>query len=420
MIRVPRRPERPQRAIALAASALVALALAVGPIGGPSDAHAYRWYDRLGDQTQGCVTCHNGFLGGNGALHAQHRLLLGTPTEQLARCNVCHPNGGGTTPVLTYTSGPVGSLTNGFGCSGCHGQNYGETSPNSGLPKSTSYGLRQYHVAQGVTVCGTSGCHAPGSLGSPDPFPMLHGEDFAPPYYLPEFTKLTDPCSSAQEDMPTDVDSLGLDNDGDGLRDFPNDPDCGTPVTTTTTSTTLPPGSCSPAPTVGCVGAGKGVLLVNEKAAGKEKLKVTFSKLQSAVAPSQFGDPVTGSTAYSVCVYDSGNQLRGEYTVDRPGQTCSSGKPCWATVPNKGYKYNDKATAADGIQKVILQGGDALKGKVIVGGKNLGTMPTGVALAMSGQTSATVQVVASDGICVGATLPLVKKNDGLIFNAVGP
>lgn len=414
MIRVPRRPGRPQRAIALAGGAVFVLALALGA----SDAHAYRWYDRFGDQTQGCVTCHPAFLGGNSALHAQHRSLLGSPTEQLARCNVCHPDGGGSTPVLTYTSGAVGSLTNGYGCSGCHGQLYGETSPNSGLMKSTSYGLRQVHVAAGVTTCDTSGCHSPGNLGSPDPFPTLHPESVLPPYYAAEFSVLTDPCSSAEEDMPFDVDALGLDNDGDGQRDYPNDPDC--PMPTTTTTTTLPPFDCAAAPLGGCVAPSKGVFQVNEKTAGKEKLKVAFSKLQSAVTPTQLGDPVNGTTAYNVCVYDSTNQLRGQYTVDRAGDTCSTGKPCWTAVTNKGFKYLDKATAADGILKMSLSGGAALKGKVIVGGKNLGTMPTGVALALQSQPSATVQVVASDAICIGTTLSTVKKADGFLFSAVGP
>jgi hypothetical protein len=418
VIRVPQRPGRPQRAIALAGGVIVAFALAVCC---PSDADAYRWYDRFGDQTQGCVTCHNGFLGGNGALHAQHRSLLGTPTEQLARCNVCHPNGGGTTPVLTYTSGPIGPLTSGgFGCSGCHGQLYGETSPNSMLPKSTSYGLRQVHVAAGVTACGTSGCHVAGALGSPDPFPVLYPESFAPPYYAADFSVLRNPCSADEEDMPFDADALGLDNDGDGLRDFPDDPDCAAPSTTTTTTTLPPPSGCASVPASGCVAPSKGVLLISEKAPGKEKLKVVFTKLQPAITPAQFGDPVNGTTTYDVCVYDSADQLRGQYTNDRAGDICSNGKPCWATVPNKGYKYSDKTTTADGILKMSLSGGAALKGKVIVGGKNLGTMPIGVAALLQNQTSATVQVVASDGICVGMTLPVVKKADGLIFSAVGP
>ncbi|HEV7733659.1 MAG TPA: hypothetical protein VGR62_15940 [Candidatus Binatia bacterium] len=396
--------------------ALVVLALTLTT----PTAHAYRWYDKDGTQTSGCVTCHTGFLGGNGPLHAQHRSLLGTPTEQAARCNVCHPNGGGTTPVLTYTSGPIAPLTNGFGCAGCHGLDYGETSPNSGLPKSTSYGLRQVHVAAGVTACGTAGCHAPGNLGAPDPFPVLFGENVAPPYFGPSFSILTDPCSSDQEDFAFDPDALGLDNDGDGLRDFPADPDCGAPTTTTTT--TLPPFDCgaAPAPASGCVVPSKGVLLVNEKVAGKEKLKVSFTKLQTAVLPSDFGDPVAGTTTYNVCIYDSANTLRGQYTVDRSGDTCGT-KPCWAVVSGKGFKYGDKVTTADGILKMSVSGGDAGKGKVVVVGKNSSaTMPTGIAALMQSSSNATVQVVTSDAACFGMTLPLVKKADGLIFNAIGP
>jgi hypothetical protein len=397
---------RPQSLLALAAGGLVALAM------GASGARAYAWYDRFGDQTEGCVTCHEGFLGGNGPLHAQHRSLLGTPTEQLARCNACHPNGWGSTPVLTYTSGPVGPLASaGFGCSGCHGQLYGETSPGSGLPKSTSYGLRQVHVDAGVAACAASGCHAPGSLGSPDPFPALHPESVAPPYYAPGFSVLRDPCSSDEEDMSLDADLLGLDNDGDGQRDFPDDADCEAPP---------PPFECAPAPAAGCVAPSKGVLLVNEKVAGKERLEVVLGKLATAVAPSQLGDPVSGATKYAVCVYDAAGGLRGQYTVDRAGETCSTGRPCWAAVRNAGYRFHDKARVADGIQKLSLRAGAAFEGKVVVVGKNLGTMPTGVAAALASQTRATVQVVASDGICVGATLPVVKKADGLVFRAVGP
>jgi hypothetical protein len=167
------------------------------------NAHAYPKYDD--GSGIGCVQCHNGFQGGNGTLHFQHRTQLGDD------CNLCHPSGGGSGPVLTYSSGSGGGL----GCAGCHGQDYGETSPISGQAKATAYGLRQFHVNQGIATCGTSGCHQPGTLGHSDPFPTLFGEDVAPPYYAPAFSSLTNPCSSPEEDMPLDADSVGLDNDGD-------------------------------------------------------------------------------------------------------------------------------------------------------------------------------------------------------------
>src|SRR5262249_20791905 len=215
-------------------------------------AYAYPSYDN--GAGVGCVSCHTGFLGGNGPLHLQHRNQFNVTT-----CNLCHPNGGGSTPVLTYFSGPGG----GRGCAGCHGLNYGETSPNSGQPKSTSYGLRLFHVNHGVTTCGTGGCHQPGALGAPNPFPTVLPENVKPVYYGSGYTSLPTPCSSLEEDLPFDADSVGLDNDGNGFADYPADPNCSAP-TTTTTSTTLP-FVCGAAPAGGCVAPAKAVLLVNEK-----------------------------------------------------------------------------------------------------------------------------------------------------------
>lgn len=378
---------------------------------------AYPMYDD--GAGNGCVQCHNGFQGGNGALHSRHRIEFGVAT-----CNLCHPSGGGSTPVRTYWSGPGG----GYGCAGCHGQDYGETSPNSGQPKSTSYGLRLYHVAQGVTACGTLSCHAPGTNGFPNPFPTPYTEDVAPPYYSPIYSNLTDPCSSSQEDITVDADSLGLDNDGNGFRDYPADPNCAAPAETATPTPTPSPEpptatptlgvACGTAPALSCIAPAKGSLIIDEKTAGKEKLKVSFSKLAAAVTQSQFGDPVGGNTAYRVCVYDGSNQLKGTYTVARAGQTCGD-KPCWAAVSDKGYKYKDKAASADGVTMMKLGGGDPGKGKLKIKGKG-SNLPSGIAAALQNQTSATVQVLSSNASCFGVALTEVKKADGVTFSATGP
>jgi hypothetical protein len=361
---------------------------------------------------KGCVQCHNGFQGGNGPLHYQHRTQLGITT-----CNVCHSAGGGSTPVRTYWSGPGG----GYGCAGCHGQDYGETSPDSGQPKATAYGLRLFHVNQGITACGTSGCHKPGALGAPNPFPTLFGENVPPPYYAPMYSRLTNPCSSAEEDF--DADGVGLDNDGDGLVDAA-DPDCAasasTTTTTTSTTTTTTLFGCGPAPAVDCVGSGKGVLLVSEKGAGKGTLKVSLSKLRTAVATSQFGDPVTGTTSYKVCIYDGANQLKGVYTVSRAGDLCGR-LSCWSTMSDKGYEYTDKSTAADGIFKMKLSGGHPGKGNVqVIGKSTASTLPTGIAASLQSQRGATVQLLTSDASCFGTALTRVKKAKGGMFSAVGP
>jgi len=375
--------------------ALCGVALLSGTLSAPN-ARAYPSYDD--GNGVGCVECHNGFQGGSGPLHTGHRNAY-----DISTCNLCHPSGGGSTPVLTYSSGVGG----GFGCSGCHGQDYGETSVISDQPKASGYGLREAHALAGVTEC--LGCHEPVATFLPESVP--------PPYYGQSTNNLNDPCSSAQEDR--DNDGRGLDNDGDGAYDYPADSDCAAPGSTTTT-TTLPPADCAPAPVNGCLAPEKASLLVDEKTAGKEKLKVAFKKVIPAVTQSQFGNPVSGNTSYAVCIYNASNQLSGEFLVDRAGDSCS-GDACWESVSSKGYKYGDKISYADGIQKMILTGGDPGKGKVVVNGKNnSSTLPLGVASALQTGSHATVQFLSNDAVCFGLTLTDVKTADGSVFKAVGP
>src|SRR5262249_1881392 len=238
------------------------------------------------------------------------------------------------------------------------------------------------------------------------------------------FSRLRNPCSSADEDMPFDADPIGLDNDGDGLVDAA-DPDCAarvrtTTTTTSTTTTTTTLFGCGPAPAVDCVAPAKGVLLLSEKGSGKGTLKLSLSKLRTAVTASQFGNPVTGPTSYKVCIYDGANQLKGEYTVARAGDLCGR-LSCWSTMPGKGFEYTDKSTGADGILKIKLSGGPLGRGNVqIIGNNTASTLPRGIAASLRSQSDATIQLLTSDASCFGTALTRVKKANGAIFSAVGP
>jgi len=198
-----------------------------------------------------------------------------------------------------------------------------------------------------------------------------------------------------------------------------------TTTTTTTTTTATTTTLCLLSPVGGCVGPGKGILLVKEKVSGKEKVKVVLKKLKSALSQGQFGNPVTGATSYSICIYDENDALVGEMEVDRAQANCGTPpRPCWKDLSGKGYKYKDKDTSADGIRKIITKGGDAGKGNVIVLGKNNASkgqvsLPTGIAAALQDNTEVTVQVVTSDADCFGVTADTVKKADGSMFKALG-
>ena len=190
--------------------------------------------------------------------------------------------------------------------------------------------------------------------------------------------------------------------------------------------TTCDPPACSAAPLATCIAPSKASLLVKESVAGKEQWKLALDKFVSPVAQNQFGDPVTGSTVYRVCLYNDASTLVGTLEVNRAGQDCGTpSKPCWKAASTKGYKYKDKSAAADGMLGITGTGGAALKGKLSVKAANKAaaghtSLPTGIAAQLLNDAAATVQVVTSDASCFGVTLSNVKKADGSVFLATTP
>jgi hypothetical protein len=402
-----------RRTATLSLAMLASLALGAGSAG------AYDSYDTTG-MNGGCaqMACHPDFKS-VGSLHQQHVINLDISTGGPitgTKCNVCHTNGGGTTPVYTMGSN-AGDGGGGLGCAGCHGQDYGETAttaPYVGEPKASAYGLRQVHQDAGVLNC--QGCHGT------NPFVPLD-ESVAPPYYGLGVSKLVDPCDSNNEDMSYDADTVGLDNDGNGFADYPADPNCPTTTTTTTTTsttTTTLPLACPSSPFGSCTGAGKAKLQIIEKSAGKEKAKFILSKLVPAVAQADFGDPVGGTTSYALCVYDGSDTLVATYEPGRGMDFCDINF-CWSAWKDFGYQYKDKTLSIGGFKKVQLKGGDAGKGKVkLIASNKEGTLTTGVAPILAGQSSATAQFINIDGDCFGMAMTEVKKADGLLFKAQTP
>jgi hypothetical protein len=197
-------------------------------------------------------------------------------------------------------------------------------------------------------------------------------------------------------------------------------------TTSTSTSTTTIPATCSPTPLGGCVAPTKAVLLVKETSPGNEKLKVVLKQLVPMVVQSQFGDPVAGGSQYNLCLYDDTGTLIADLNVNQAGQLCGTPPvPCWKAISTLGYKYGDKATAAEGVAKIVVKGGDPLKGKGVFKAANkvsLGqaNLPTGIAAQLLNDTQATVQLVVNDGDCFGQTVTNVKKADGLLFKALEP
>ncbi len=181
-------------------------------------------------------------------------------------------------------------------------------------------------------------------------------------------------------------------------------------------------GACqSGGPATTCISWPKANLLIKEKKAGKEKLIAKFLR-GPALGQGDFGNPEAGSTGYEICVFDDAGNLAGSMSVDRAGDLCAQ-KACWKAKKETGWQYKDKSAASDGVTKVKLFGGSAGKTQIQVQAGNNGkkgqlSMPVGVAAALMGTTSATVQVLASDAQCFDVTLNQIKKQEQDFFKAI--
>jgi hypothetical protein len=179
----------------------------------------------------------------------------------------------------------------------------------------------------------------------------------------------------------------------------------------------------------GCLtGFTKAMLLVKDDVAGKEKL---IAKLGGGPATVQtdMGNPLAAElggtgTAFTLCIYDGNGDVAGTVLVDRAGETCGTA-PCWTSIgkapndpagPGKGYKYGDKAVAADGVLKLLFKSGDAGKTGAMTIGKGDG-LPDGIPAALQMSAQATMQLRSSDGVCLSATVTEITKQEAGYFKA---
>ncbi|HKB41783.1 MAG TPA: IPT/TIG domain-containing protein [Gemmataceae bacterium] len=178
---------------------------------------------------------------------------------------------------------------------------------------------------------------------------------------------------------------------------------------------------CGTAPNPLCLVAAQAQLQSNDKHPGKENLELRWTKIAAATTRGSFGDPVGGSAVAALCVFNDAGTPVGELIADRAGQTCGT-KPCWKLSGKQGLVYNDKMASAAGVAKIGFVGGDAGKGEASAQGKNnaskgLTSLPTGLSAALTGNTSPTIELVTSDGLCVGAKMNRVVKDAAQLYKA---
>lgn len=184
--------------------------------------------------------------------------------------------------------------------------------------------------------------------------------------------------------------------------------------------------TCPSPPASGCLTAAKASLAVQEKP-GREKWKAKLQGFSDATGISSFGDPIAGSSAYRLCLYDEADAVVEDLLVQNGGGApCGAKqKPCWKASGAKGYAYKDGDAVEDGVRKLQLKTGPAGKGKVTLQAKNSAKkgqtkLPTGVAPLLESATQVRLQLLVSDGACFDAALPDVKKSLPDTFKATAP
>ena len=184
-------------------------------------------------------------------------------------------------------------------------------------------------------------------------------------------------------------------------------------------------GDCCPSePSTTCLeGWGKGMLLVKETTAGKEKLIAKFVK-GPEIPASDFGDPsVVDGTSYAACIYDDQGAFVDSLEIDRAGLACGP-KICWRPMGSRGFMYKDSNASADGVSLMRLIAGPAGRSMILIKGANNSRkgqleLPTGISAGLFESDSVTVQLVGSDAPeCFSMTLGKIKKQQSHSFKAV--
>jgi hypothetical protein len=88
-------------------------------------------------------------------------------------------------------------------------------------------------------------------------------------------------------------------------------------------------------------------------------------------------------------------------------------EPIGKTPPDPGgigYKYRDRNMDADGVLKISYKSGVTGKSKASLKAKG-SNIPVGMPAALQGSNTATMQLRASDGVCLSHTMTTVRKDD---------
>lgn len=127
------------------------------------------------------------------------------------------------------------------------------------------------------------------------------------------------------------------------------------------TLTPLPAATCVATPLAGCRDAGTTKIRLADKSPDRRDKLVWKWASGPPATLAELGDPLAGTTAYALCVYDETAgvaSLAAQFRVP-PGGTCGSSG--WRVLGTTGYRFKDRFGLPDGVVKLQLKASDGSK-----------------------------------------------------------
>jgi hypothetical protein len=195
----------------------------------------------------------------------------------------------------------------------------------------------------------------------------------------------------------------------DGAAPTPTPRPTTTPVITPTPGSSPGSAACPASPRTGCRSAFRAQLRVN--AAGR-RLQWRWIGATSE-NPATAGDPVSGPTGYTLCVYDAAGL---KLTTSVPaGGTCG-GAPCWRALAKGALLYTDAGASADGITRLSIELGRKPRPRLALAG--LGPDLTLPSLPFaSGPVRAQMLRTDDASRCWESTFPSALENSTATYRA---
>ena len=169
-------------------------------------------------------------------------------------------------------------------------------------------------------------------------------------------------------------------------------------------------GALEPAPV--CRQAGRsGIAVLDGQPDTKDRVGWKWLKGE-ATSRAEWGDPVGGTTGYTLCVWGTAGGVPTPPLVARmPGGGTCAGKRCWKATGTKGFAYADKDATPDGAAKLVLRAGAEGRAAITLKlrGENI-ALP--FALPYPQDPSVTVQLKSSDGRCWGSVFQAPATRNG--------